>query len=255
MRLWMGVLVAVGLLTGCKGDKKEAPAAPAAPTGMAAPGARSPHGAAMSQGLRGRVLEAQDASEYTYLRLQTPAGEQWAAVPSTPAQVGADVVVLDPQVMEDFQSKTLGRTFPRIVFGSGIEGASGAVGSAQAMAHPHTGSAAGADTAPIQVEKAQGKEGHTVAELHARKQQLEGKPVAVRGKVVKLSSGILGRNWLHLSDGTGSEATKDSSVVVTTQETVAKGDVVTARGKVTLNKDIGSGYVYPLLIEDAALTK
>jgi len=70
------------------------------------------------------------------------------------------------------------------------------------------------------------------------------------GKVVKGTSGVLGRNWLHLRDGSGSEATQDFDLIATTEATVQL-DVVTIQGAVTVDKDLGSGYAYKVLIEDA----
>ena len=51
------------------------------------------------------------------------------------------------------------------------------------------------------IAKAEG--GSTIAEVFAQKDQLAGKNVLVRGKVVKVSPGIMGKNWVHVRDGTG----------------------------------------------------
>ena len=88
-----------------------------------------------------------------------------------------------------------------------------------------------------------------MAEVHAGKASLAGKPVKVRGKVVKVSTGIMGKNWLHLRDGTGEAGSND--LTVTTAATAQVGDVVVVTGTVTVDKDFGSGYRYAVLIEDA----
>ena len=105
------------------------------------------------------------------------------------------------------------------------------------------------------VPKATGPQGHTVAEVVVQRAQLAGKTVAVHGKVVKFSAGIMDRNWLHVRDGTGSAADKTNDLLVTTQQTAAVGDVVLARGIVRTNQDFGAGYTYDVLVEDATLAK
>jgi hypothetical protein len=79
--------------------------------------------------------------------------------------------------------------------------------------------------------------------------------VLVRAQVVKVNLGIMGKNWLHLQDGTGSAADGSNDILVTTQDRVAVGDVVSARGKVRTDVNLGGGYAYAVLIEDAAVSK
>ncbi|MBL0121922.1 MAG: hypothetical protein IPP88_04080 [Betaproteobacteria bacterium] len=92
----------------------------------------------------------------------------------------------------------------------------------------------------------------TVAALNQNKATLAGKTVSAQGKVVKVNNGIMGRNFLHLQDGTGDAANND--LTITSKQTAKVGDQVTISGVVALNKDFGSGYSYPLLIEDASIT-
>jgi hypothetical protein len=105
------------------------------------------------------------------------------------------------------------------------------------------------------VLKATGPQGRTVAEVIGQRAQLAGKTVAVRGKVVKFSPGIMDRNWLHVRDGSGSTASKNDDLLVTTQQTVAVGDLVLVRGTVRTDQDFGAGYTYDVLVENATLDK
>jgi hypothetical protein len=70
--------------------------------------------------------------------------------------------------------------------------------------------------------------------------------------VVKFISGIMGKNWLHLRDGTGAPGSDD--LTVTTDATVETGSTVVVRGTVTTDRDFGAGYKYELIIEDAEIT-
>ena len=68
--------------------------------------------------VRGAVVETIDASRYTYIHLKDDQGELlWAAVPKAVLSPGETVTVISSLVMENFESKTLGRTFPSVVFG------------------------------------------------------------------------------------------------------------------------------------------
>jgi hypothetical protein len=87
--------------------------------------------------------------------------------------------------------------------------------------------------------------------VFAKRTALNGKPVGVRGKVVKVTTGVMGRNWVHLRDGTGAAGNDD--LLVTTQDECAVGDVVVARGTARVYQDFGAGYKYPVLIEGAKL--
>lgn len=183
-----------------------------------------------------------DVEGYTYLRLSTAKGDTWTAVPSDPVKVGATVAIANPMPMEHFHSKTLNRDFDVIYFGS-IAGAAATEGPPAAA------------EAPVQaVPKATGADARTVAEVYGERAKLKGKTVSVRGQAVKVSSGILDRNWVHLRDGSGSAAAHDHDLVVTTTEDVKVGQQVVAQGKVVVDKDLGSGYRFEVLVEDAKIT-
>ena len=93
--------------------------------------------------------------------------------------------------------------------------------------------------------------GLTVAEVFAQKDTLGGKSVIVLGKVVKLNTGIMDKDWLHVRDGSGADGTNDLTVTTTSKPLPKLGDIVTVTGPVTLNKDFGMGYQYPVILEGA----
>lgn len=68
--------------------------------------------------VQGEVLEVRDAAPYTYLRLKTGTGETWAAVTAAPVKKGEQVTIANAMVMENFESKSLKKTFDKIVFGT-----------------------------------------------------------------------------------------------------------------------------------------
>jgi hypothetical protein len=72
---------------------------------------------------------------------------------------------------------------------------------------------------------------------------------------VKYNPKIMGKNWIHLQDGSGDPSKGTHDITVTSQNSVAVGDVVTAKGVLRADKDFGSGYTYALIVEDAKVVK
>lgn len=209
--------------------------------------------AAAGDALTGPVLEQLAASPYVYLRIRTSQGEVWAAVPEATVETGSVVTVSGAMLMTNFESATLKRTFDRVYFGTlGPEGSA----MAGSGGDPHAG--VGRQPAPVDVgtvEKATGADAHTVAEIWAQKAALEGKTVTLRGVVVKANNGVMGKNWIHLQDGSGDAAQGTNDMTVTSGDQAATGATITVKGTVRTGKDFGAGYVYPVLVEDARIVK
>jgi len=93
----------------------------------------------------------------------------------------------------------------------------------------------------------------TVEAIHLEKTDLSGKQVQIRGKVVKVNNGIMKRNFLHITDGSGKDGTND--LTITSNQTAKIGDEVTITGIVVLDTDFGFGYAYPLLVEQSQIKK
>ena len=203
--------------------------------------------------VKGEVLEVKDVESYTYLRLKTKDGETWAAVGRVPVKIGAKVTIENVAVMNNFESKSLKKTFPTILFGTlGGAGAS-ALGVGNGMAAAQPGLAKASVGGDIHIPKANGENARTVAEIMTKGAELKDKPVSVHGRVVKYNSGIMGKNWLHLRDGSGSATNNTNDVLVTTTNQAQIGDILTVKGVVHTNKDFGAGYSYKVLIEEATL--
>jgi hypothetical protein len=235
MRIFVAVILA---LLACIGWAAETPPAP------------------QPASVKGEVLEVKDVDTYTYLRLKTKDGETWAAVNKAPISKGAEVTIENATVMTNFESKTLKKTFDRIVFGTLAGTGSTANPPARVdMAQMHAGVSKPTDAGNVKVPKAKGPDARTVAEIVEKRAALNNKPVLVRGKVVKYTAGVMGKNWIHLRDGTGSPADNTNDVLVTTLDETKIGDVVVARGTVRTDVDLGSGYFYAVLVDEAKLQK
>lgn len=205
--------------------------------------------------ITGKVLEVKDVETYTYLRLKTNKGEIWAAVGKAPVKVGSEVTIENVSMMANFESKTLKRKFDQIAFGSLAGSGAAAHAPAGDMAAAHAGLSKVADVGDVKVARATGPDARTVAEVVGKRTDLKDKTVVVRGKVVKFTPGVMDKNWIHLRDGTGSAADGTNDIVVTTQDETQIGAVVLVKGVVHTDKDLGSGYSYKVLIEEATLQK
>ena len=93
--------------------------------------------------------------------------------------------------------------------------------------------------------------GITIAEIYAKKDSYAGKSVKIKGEVVKFNAEIMGKNWLHIQDGTKNNA--DFDLTITTSDVVKVGDIVTFEGVVAVNKDFGAGYSYDVIVEEGKL--
>lgn len=240
--------LALTLAAGCKNE---------APKSAEAPQAQAP-AAPASQAKTGTVVETMNAAGYTYVQVDTGSEKIWAAAPEFQVKVGDSVAVPEGMPMPNYHSKTLNRDFdvvyfvPAVMVG-GAEGMAAAVAPATGempSGHPPISAPKAEDVDLSGIAKAEG--GKSVEEIYTGKGELAGKEIAVRGKVVKFSPDIMGKNWVHLQDGTGGEGTND--LTVTTSATAKVGDTVLVSGVLTADKDFGHGYQYDLIIEDAKVT-
>lgn len=215
-------------------------------------GESTPPDSRVAATVSGEVLEVRDVESYTFLLLKTGGGTTWAAVAKAPVRKGSTVTIENVTVVHNVESKSLQRTFPTILFGT-LGGSEDVPmdGPAKGIASPALVKAS--FTGDARVAKASGVNARTVAEVVTRSAELKDQTVLVRGKVVKYHPEIMGMNWVHLRDGTGSAVDNSNDLVVTTTDKARLGDVVTVRGVVRTDMDFGSGYAYKVLIEEATL--
>ncbi len=186
---------------------------------------------------RATVIETMNAGGYTYMKVDENGKTYWVAVVQTAVKKGERVRFVEQMRMHDFPSRTLHRTFDEIVFAV-----------MEAPARP-AAKPVRPETAPKKaMRKADG--GYSVEEVFARRQELKGKKIRVRGVVTKISRGIMKRDWVHIEDGTGSTGTDDLVFTSNAASGVRTGDTVVAEGTVVTDKDLGYGYFYPVLIEN-----
>lgn len=194
------------------------------------------------------VKEVLQANAYTYLLVTEAQKEYWIAVPKTEVPVGKTYSYQGGMEMKNFESKDLKRTFDSVLF---VEG----------LVDPNPPAETETKIDPKKITNStQLSKGITLAkgaislhDLFSGRDKLEGQTVILTGKVVKFMPEIMKKNWIHLQDGTSYNGFND--ITITTLDKVKVDEIVSLKGKVVLNKDLGSGYKYDILIEDAVVVK
>jgi len=199
--------------------------------------------------VRGTVAETMDSGGYTYVLLQIGDEQRWLAGPQTSIDVGDTIQTTQGMAMAQFSSKTLNRTFEVIYFVETLDNLTRPV-----MPENHPVISQDVDTAAADPDVAPVEPGQDIAWVYANRDSVAGQQVALRGKVVKYNANILGSNFLHIRDGSGSASDGSNDLIVTTGAEVAVGDTVVVTGNIVLDKDFGSVYQYPVLMENASVT-
>lgn len=199
-----------------------------------------------------KVMEVIQSSQYTYMKVTENGAENWIAVNKLEAAPGQTFYYSEGLEMKNFHSKELNRDFETIYFVQDLGSQPALAG--QAMKNPHgntMGKVSVVEKAGISVVPAEA--GLSIAKLYSSKDNYSGKKIKMKGQVVKVNDEVMGKNWVHIQDGTKEGDHFD--LTITTLDKVAVDDVVTFEGTITLNKDFGYGYAYEVIMEDAKLVK
>ena len=192
--------------------------------------------------------EVIQASGYTYVRVLEDSKENWIATTKQVVEIDKFYYYMPNIEMSNFESKELKRTFPTIIFVDKFTDQP-ITPDKPDMSSMMAGKKAAVAKEGIKVEPVKGS--ITIAELYANKDSYAGKAIKIRGEVVKYNGEIMGKNWVHLQDGTNSNGSFD--ITITTNDVTKVGDVVTFEGTVALKKDFGAGYLYEVIVENSKL--
>lgn len=264
--LALGVAAAALIAAAMRDPTPASHAAPSATAEQAATAEPTTEATDATQGselVEGKILEVIEVPNYTYLRVAQGNESVWAAVSTTKLSVGQTVRVRAQTRMQNFSSSTLKRTFDSIYFGVIDDGTAAAPADSAAYAMPGSssdphgsganphGSAPESDVAVGKVEKAPGANGYRIAETYAQKKTLSGKTIQVRGVVVKATNGVMGKNFVHLRDGSGDAKAGNNDLTATIDRAANVGETLLVEGTIALDRDIGAGYRYDVILENA----
>jgi uncharacterized membrane protein YcgQ (UPF0703/DUF1980 family) len=195
-----------------------------------------------------KVEEVIQTSQYTYMKVSENGAENWIAVNKQEASKGETYYYNQDLEMKNFNSKELNRTFETIYF---VQGLSKEPIIAAVPTPATQGKSVGVKKEGISVAPADGS--ISIAGLYAKAADYAGKTIKMKGQVVKVTNEVMGKNWIHIQDGTGDSGNFD--LTITTHDQAKVDDVVTFEGTISLKKDFGYGYFYEVIMEDAKLVK
>ena len=201
-----------------------------------------------------KVLETLPTSKYIYLRVNEEDKEYWVATRKMDVEVGASYFFRGGLLKTNFESKEYDRIFETLYLVSNLVPANHAQGNTEKQMEPtekvnQTEKQTAAVSWPVAKEIKD--QSMSIKELVENKAELEGEIVQLTGRCTKINPNIMGRNWIHLKDGSLDEY----DLVLTSDVAVPEGHEITVKGTVTLNRDFGAGYTYDLLIENAELVR
>jgi len=210
----------------------------------------------------GTVKKIEEAGKYIYMQIDEEGKEVWlATMPNFfrgKLSEGDRVEYTGGDLISGFRSKALNRTFDSILFITRIRSLKGGpseAGQAAPQNDPHK-KIPGMQkkvSAPLKGEIKKAEEGKNIEEIFSEKDQLNNKDVILRGKAMKVSKNILAKTWVTLQDGTG--LAPDNKIIAVILDSVDKGDIVIVKGILKTDVNLGSGYKYKALIDEAKLIK
>ncbi|MBK9223267.1 MAG: hypothetical protein IPO78_04160 [Saprospiraceae bacterium] len=194
------------------------------------------------------IEEVLQAKRYTYLKVKEGEEPYWIAIAKMEIDKNATYYYSGGLKMRNFQSTDFDRVFEEVTLVSKIgKTADLSTGSALDQAFSKVQKD---EQTTLEIKNVKPEKGSiAIADLFKNKEKYEGKTILVKGQCVKINPQIMGRNWIHLKDGSG--GTFD--LTVTTQEHIELGSVVLFEGKIALNKDFGAGYFFNIIMEEAIL--
>ncbi|MBL0128504.1 MAG: hypothetical protein IPP83_13850 [Flavobacteriales bacterium] len=195
------------------------------------------------------ALEALPTSKYVYVRVKEGAEEFWIATTVQEVAIGRSYFYRGGLLKTDFPSKEYNRTFDRLYLVTQLVLSDHGSSMGGMTEIPASGTMPTAPSTPLPALDVPGTT--KIADLMADAKKYGGKVIQVSGKCTKVNPNIMGRNWIHIKDG----SKKDAELVITTDVPVAEGQEVTLVGTIALDKDFGAGYQYDILLEGARLVK
>jgi len=193
------------------------------------------------------VLEILPTTKYVYLKVKENEESFWIATIKQNVEIGGAYYYKGGLLKTNFESKEHNKTFEKIyLVTSLVQSNHGNDKNSESLNKKEKGQDK-SNTPNISAVKNVSNSGSIkISELVNNIKKHEGKTVQLTGKCVKINPNIMGRNWIHLKDGSND----DYDLVITSDTFVKEGTMVTIKATVSLNKDFGAGYKYDIILEN-----
>ncbi len=187
------------------------------------------------------VEEVLNTQKYSYLNVKEGGDSYWLATLKADFQKGMELSYRGGLLKTNFKSIEYDRVFEKLYLVSEIRSSGAALATAEPV--PSAGNALPSKPNLDGVTK--------LSDIVANPEKFKNKKVKVYGEVTKVNQMIMDRNWLHIKDGTADKY----DFVLTSQSSVPVGHSVLFEGVISIDKDFGAGYSYPILLENATFVK
>ena len=197
------------------------------------------------------VLEILPTDKYVYLRVSEEGqDEYWVATLKKEVELNKKYYYKGGLLKTNFESKEYNRIFDKVYLVSTVvplNHSKTEIETHGVEAKPKQSNEQLVD--PIKIELK--KNSVSIKELVNNKSEYSSKLVQICGTVIKVNPNIMGKNWIHLQDG----SMDDYDFVVTSSTAIPEGHVVCLKGQLKLDQDFGAGYIYEIIVENAELVR
>jgi len=198
------------------------------------------------------VKEIIPTANYTFLNVNEGDKNFWIAINSNDKKVGETYYFIGGLLKKNFESKALNKTFDELyLVGNLVSANHGNQTKLPDTQNENTDLTKASVSNSVAQNIVRQNGSIKISEIVDNPKKYEGQTVQIDGECTKINMGIMGKNWIHLKDG----SKDDFDLVITSNDVAAVGDVVTIKGSVVLNKDFGAGYKYDLILENGVIVK
>lgn len=196
-----------------------------------------------------KILETKDAGAYTYIKVSENEEEYWAAISASPIKVGSTITIKEQVWMKNFKSKTLNRTFDKILFADfakkGISGADNVHKIHGNMIKKKQQESFKPDpkfNEGLVISKEEAIK-TTITDLFKDKEKYKNKNVEIQADVIQVSNKVKGNTWIKIYDG------KDAVIFRSPNEDekIKVGDNVKVVGTINTDVNYGFGFAYEVI--------
>lgn len=187
------------------------------------------------------VEEVLNTQKYSYLNVKEAGDSYWLATLKADFKKGMELSYRGGLLKTNFKSIEYDRVFEKLYLVSEIRSSGKAITTAEPV--PSAGNSLSSKPNLEGVTK--------LSDIVANPEKFKNKKVKIYGEVTKVNQMIMDRNWLHIKDGSAD----NYDFVLTSQSSVPVGHSVLFEGVISIDKDFGAGYSYPILLENATFVK
>ena len=180
-----------------------------------------------------KVLEILPTVKYLYLRVVELGDEYWIATLKADVIEGEYYYITGGLLKTNFESKEHNRIFDKMLLIENI------------VPENHSQQTTDILESDAIVNNNRSESSIKLSEIINNPQKYVGQRVQIEGTCIKVNENIMGLNWIHINDGTNA----NTDFIATTTETIPLGTYIILKGVVAVDKDLGSGYFYPILLE------